>query len=100
MLVCFVFSSSSPVAILFWREICGEIGYSQYHTQNAVEVWPEVLVYRKFNILGQRLQLNSTWYWQPLFADDTSDLDNFCHAVVEDFILLLGIKCEIDDLEL
>lgn len=99
---CFVFGSSSPVAILFCfgRESGKEFGYSQYHTQDAIEVWPDVLVYGKFNVLGQRLQPSSTWYWKPLFADDTSDLDNFRHAVVEDLILLLGIKGEIDDLEL
>lgn len=44
--------------------------------------------------------MKSPWYWQPLFADDTSDFDDIRHAVTEDFILLLCIKGEIDDFEL
>jgi hypothetical protein len=57
-------------------------------------------VYGKIGVFGQILQLQSAWYWQPLFADGTSDLDNICHAVAEDFVLLLRIKGEVDDFEL
>lgn len=44
-----------PVAILSWRESEKKIGYSQNHTQNPIEVWPDVFVYRKLNVLGQGL---------------------------------------------
>lgn len=54
----------------------------------------------EFNFLGQRFQLKSTRYWEPLFADDTSDFDDIRNAVTENFILLLCIKSEIDDFEL